>query len=38
MIGTGKYITGIMDVHTHPHWVEPFKRMRDMLRLANNED
>ncbi len=36
MIGTGKQITGIIDVHTHPHWVEPFERMRDMLRLAKS--
>ena len=31
-----KKITGIIDIHTHPHWVEPFGRMRDMIRLANS--
>ena len=31
-----KPITGIIDIHTHPHWVEPFKRMQDMIRLAKS--
>ena len=36
MTGTGKQITGIIDVHTHPHWVQPFRRMHDMIRLAKS--
>lgn len=27
---------GFVDIHTHPHWVDPFEGMRDMLRLANS--
>ena len=31
---TGALMNDIIDIHTHPNWVDPFPRMREMIRVA----